>query len=136
MIAATTVSMMNGIWIVKFEAPTSRMMPVSRRRLNAVCRIVVAMSRVAHSTMSTARAIADHETTFMKVKNLSSSCFWSCTLPTPGAPWNELAMTSNLLASVRDTRNESANARSVAWSPSGLLRNWSRKRWYASAWLS
>ena len=26
---------MNGIWIEKLDAPTSRMMPVSRRRLNA-----------------------------------------------------------------------------------------------------
>ena len=112
------------------------MIPVSRRRLNAVCRMVVAMSRVAQRTMRTARAMADHDTTFMNVKNLSSSCFWSWTLPTPGAPWNELAMTSNLLASVSETRYESAKARSVACSPSGLLRNWSLNRWYASPWVS
>ena len=47
--------MMNGNRIVKFEAPTSLMMPISRRRLNAACRIVVAMSSTAHSTISAAR---------------------------------------------------------------------------------
>ena len=56
--AARSVSMMNGKRMVKFEAPTSRMIPVSRRRLKAACRIVVDMSRTAHSTMSAARTIA------------------------------------------------------------------------------
>ena len=41
--------MTNGSRMVKFEAPTSRMMPVSRRLLNAACRIVVAISRSEHS---------------------------------------------------------------------------------------
>ena len=49
------VSIMNGKRIVKFEAPTSFMIPVSRRLLNAACRIVVAMSSTAHSTISDAR---------------------------------------------------------------------------------
>ena len=35
-----TFSSMNGTWMVKFEAPTSRMMPVSRRRVNAESRIM------------------------------------------------------------------------------------------------
>ncbi len=99
-----TVSMTKGKRIVKFEAPTRRMMPVSRRRLNAVWRIVVEMSMTAASTMSELSAIAAHETVFMKVKNFSSSFFWSCTSATPGIPLIELATTSNLLGSPRLTR--------------------------------
>ena len=104
------------------------MIPVSRRRLKAVWRIVVAINRIEHSTISTASAIADHETTFMKVKNLSSSCFWSCTRPTPGAPEKEEAMTSYLPASFSETRKESAKARSVACWPSGEFLNCSLNR--------
>ena len=37
-------SSMNGSWSNVLEAPTSRMIPVSRRRLNADSRIVVAIS--------------------------------------------------------------------------------------------
>ena len=51
-----TISVRNGIRIVQFDAPTSRMMPISRRRMNAAWRIVVAMSRAAQATMSAARS--------------------------------------------------------------------------------
>ena len=44
----------------------------------------------------------------MKVKNFSRSFFWSWTSATPGMPLIELATTSNLLASLRFTRYESA----------------------------
>lgn len=72
----------------------------------------------------------------MKAKNRSSSCFWSWTRPTPGAPWNEDTMTSYFPASVSDTRNESAKARSVACSANGEFLNCSLNRLNASAWLS
>ena len=72
----------------------------------------------------------------MKEKNRLSSCFWSWTFPTPGAPWKLLAMTSNLLASVRLTRKESAKARLVAWVPSGEFLNCSLNRAKASSWDS
>ena len=54
----TRVSSTKGSWIVEFEAPTRRMIPVSRRRENAVWRIVVAMSRMAQSTIRADSAIA------------------------------------------------------------------------------
>ena len=92
--------MTNGKRMVKFEAPTRRMIPVSRRRLKAVWRIVVEISMTAARTMSDDRAMAAQDTVFMKVKNFSRSFFWSWTLATPGMPLIELATTSNLLASV------------------------------------
>ena len=55
----------------------------------------------AARTMSDDRAIAAHETVFMKVKNFSRSFFWSCTSATPGMPLIELATTSNLPASLQ-----------------------------------
>ncbi len=96
--------MTNGKRMVKFDAPTSRMMPVSRRRLKAVCRIVVEISMTAARTMSEERAMADQETVFMKVKNFSSSFFWSCTSATPGMPLMELATMSNFPGLDRFTR--------------------------------
>ena len=53
-VAAITLSRMNGSWMKRLEAPTSRMMPVSRRRVNAVSRIVVATSRVEQARVITA----------------------------------------------------------------------------------
>jgi hypothetical protein len=57
-----TISVRNGIRIVQLEAPTRRMMPISRRRMKAACRIVVAISRAAQATMSAARSTAKNVT--------------------------------------------------------------------------
>ena len=58
-----SISTMNGIRIVVLDAPTSRMMAISRRRVKAAWRIVVPMSRVAQTTMAAARTTAIHVTT-------------------------------------------------------------------------
>ena len=70
----------------------------------------------------------------MKEKNRLSSQLLVLDLPDAGAPWKLLAMTSNLLASVRLTRKESAKARLVAWVPSGEFLNCSLNRAKASSW--
>ena len=44
MVAAIAPSSMNGSWMNRFDAPTRRMIPVSRRRLIADSRMVVVMS--------------------------------------------------------------------------------------------
>ena len=46
--------------MTRFEAPTSRMMPVSRRRVNAESRIVVATSSTAQTSVSPAITQARH----------------------------------------------------------------------------
>ena len=55
---AKTPSRMNGVSMKRFDAPTSRMMPSSRRRENADSRMVVAMSSAAATSMIAATAIA------------------------------------------------------------------------------
>ena len=56
--AANTPSRMNGVWMNRFDAPTSRMIPSSRRRENADSRMVVAISSTAATSMSAAMPIA------------------------------------------------------------------------------
>ncbi len=56
--AANTPSSTNGVWMNRFDAPTSRMMPSSRRREKAERRIVVAISSAAATSMSAAIAMA------------------------------------------------------------------------------
>ena len=58
MSAANTPSRMNGVWMNRFDAPTSRMMPSSRRRAKADSRIVVAISSTAATSMSAAMPTA------------------------------------------------------------------------------
>ena len=55
---ANTPSSTKGVWMKRFEAPTSLMMPSSRRRENADRRMVVAISRAAATSMIAATAIA------------------------------------------------------------------------------
>ncbi len=55
---ANTPSRMNGVWMKRFDAPTRRMMPSSRRRENADSRMVVAISSTAATSMIAAIAIA------------------------------------------------------------------------------
>ncbi len=52
--AAITPSMMNGVWMKRLDAPTSRMIPISRRRENAESRIVVAIRSTAATSISAA----------------------------------------------------------------------------------
>src|SRR5690625_3048245 len=56
--AATTPSAKKGNWIMVFDAPTRRIMPVSRRRENADNLMVVAINKIAVISMITASAIA------------------------------------------------------------------------------
>jgi hypothetical protein len=56
--AAITPSRMNGVWMNRLDAPTRRMMPSSRRRLNALKRMVVAISSTAAISMSEAMPMA------------------------------------------------------------------------------
>lgn len=79
-------------------------MPISRRRLNAACRIVVAMSKVAHSTMSAATMTAKSVTKLITVKNFLSTFCWSWTVATPGAFSNALPTTSKRVGSESWTR--------------------------------
>ncbi|MNC68793.1 hypothetical protein D3C75_1194280 [compost metagenome] len=55
MVAAIAPSSMNGSWMNRFDAPTIRMIPVSRRRLIADSRMVVVMSSTAASSITPAR---------------------------------------------------------------------------------
>src|SRR5450759_520632 len=50
-VAAMAPSSMNGSWMKTFDAPTRRMMPVSRFRLSAESRIVVVIKRAAARSM-------------------------------------------------------------------------------------
>ena len=56
--AAITPSRMNGVWMKRFDAPTNRMMPSSRRRLKALRRMVVAINSTAATSISDAIPIA------------------------------------------------------------------------------
>ena len=74
-------------------------MPVSRRRLKAVWRMVVATRSTEHNTISPARASAVKERPRSTLNRGSRIRRWSCTSPTPGAPMNELVITSYLVGS-------------------------------------
>ena len=104
--AATTVSRMNGRRMEKAEAPTMRWIAVSLRRVHAVSRIVVEMSRMAQTTMATARASAPQLRAPRKAKSLSTTSRWSSTLSTPGACSKAARMTSYFAGSERLTRKE------------------------------
>ena len=128
---------MNGSWMTKLDAPTSRMIPVSRRRLNAVWRIVVATSRTrADHHQSRQHPRADLVTRVQQGEQLVEQRCWSCTSPTPGAPWNELAMTSYLrrVAQLHPERLGQVGRLDVV--QDGLSLNWSLNRLYACAWVS
>ena len=56
--AESTPSRMNGVSMNRFDAPTSRMMPSSRRRENALSRMVVAIRSTAATSMSPATPTA------------------------------------------------------------------------------
>ena len=83
MTAAITPSRMKGSWITIFEAPTRRMIPVSRRRLKADSRIVVAISRMAQTIITPATLTATSDAVFMAEKSRSRSWRWSITVSTP-----------------------------------------------------
>ena len=84
---------------------TNAALPIAQQRVvaaqGAQARAVAAQ---AAAEATEARAIAAHETVFMKVKNFSSSFFWSWTSATPGMPLMELATMSNFPGSDRFTR--------------------------------
>ena len=67
--AAMTPSSMNGNWMKKLEAPTSRMISVSLDRLIADSRIVVVIKSTAVSPMIAASPAVIHEARFMTRKN-------------------------------------------------------------------
>ena len=90
----------NGSWMEKLDAPTSFMMPVSRRRLNAATRMVFTMRMTETMIMSRASPQANHWTHLSTLKNFSSSAFWSCTCSTP-APADEGAGDDGELLGVR-----------------------------------
>ena len=93
------------------DAPTSRMMPVSRRRLNAVRRIVVATSRTEQTTIRAAITHVPMVNLFSQVNSGSRMRCWSCTSSTPGAPVNELVITAYFFGSDSLTRKLSGIGR-------------------------
>ncbi|MNJ04053.1 hypothetical protein D3C73_1646360 [compost metagenome] len=67
-----------------FDAPTSRMIPVSRRRLNADSRMVVVINKTAQKIITAATPMAATDAPFIQEKMRSSTCRWSLTVSTPG----------------------------------------------------
>ena len=82
---AITPSSMNGSWSMLLDAPTSRMMPVSRRRLKAASRIVVARSRTAATSITAAMQTATSVASSGSRRTGPSSSRWSLTSSTPRA---------------------------------------------------
>ena len=121
----------NGSWMEKFEAPTSFMIPVSRRRLNAATRIVFTIRITDTRIISSASPPANHCTQLSTLKNFSSSAFWSCTCSTPARPTNALATMSNCSGSTSLTRNDSGIWSAVTLSTIAEFLNCSLKRVYA-----
>jgi hypothetical protein len=66
--------------------------------------MVVATSRTEHSTINPATARAPNERPRSTLNSGSRIRRWSLTSATPGAPMNELAITSNLVGSDSWTR--------------------------------
>ena len=66
--AAKMPSRINGSWIEKFEAPTRRMMPISRLREKALSLMVVAIKRVALRSITPAMPAAARDPMFKNPK--------------------------------------------------------------------
>src|SRR5699024_3794004 len=114
--AATTPSAKNGSWIIVLEAPTRRMIPVSRRREKAESRMVVAISKMAVMSMMTAKAMAITDAIFIKEKSDSKSSRWSETTSTPAIPENISLTTSYCSGSTSETLNDSGSWSAVTLS--------------------
>src|SRR5690348_9046112 len=84
---ASAASSTNGSCVYQREAPTSRMMPVSTRRLNAATWIVLEISSNAANACSSASAIAAFRTPLNSEKIRSSTSDWPCTWSTPFFPF-------------------------------------------------
>ena len=85
---------MNGSWVYQREAPTSRMMFVSLRRLNAASWIVFEMSSSAASAWTTATAIVAFRAPLSRLNSRSRKSPSSRTWSTPFFPFgNSWAMT-------------------------------------------
>ena len=85
---------MNGSWVYQREAPTSRMMFVSLRRLNAASWIVFEMSSSAASAWTTATAIVAFRAPLSRLNSRSRKSPSSRTWSTPFCPFgNCSAMT-------------------------------------------
>ena len=121
MVAAIAPSSMNGSWMNIVEAPTSRMIPVSRRRLSADSRIVVVMSRTAASSMTSASPPASSVARLSTENSLSNSRCWSWTSSTPGRPETTSATTWYFFGSVSLMRNDEFMSSTVA----AAAQNWS-----------
>src|SRR5689334_9706112 len=84
---ASAASSTNGSCVYQREAPTSRMMPVSTRRLNAATWIVLEISSNAANACSSASAIAAFRTPLNSEKIRSSTSDWPGTWSTPFFPF-------------------------------------------------
>ena len=115
----------------KLDAPTSFMIPVSRRRLNAATRMVFTMRMTETRIISSASPPANHCTHLSTLKNFSSSAFWSCTWSTPARPTKALATMSNCSGSTSLTRNDSGIWSGVTLSTMAEFLNCSVNRLYA-----
>ena len=77
---------MNGSWMNTVDAPTRRMIPVSRLRLRADSRMVVVISRTAASSITRASPPASRVALFSTENSRSNSRCWSLTSSTPARP--------------------------------------------------
>ena len=85
---------MNGSWVYQREAPTSRMMFVSLRRLNAANWIVFEISSSAANAWTTATAIVALRAPLSRLNSRSRKSPSSRTWSTPFCPFgNSSAMT-------------------------------------------
>ena len=85
---------MNGSWVYQREAPTSRMMLVSLRRLKAASWMVLEISSRAASAWTTATAIVALRAPLSRLNSRSRKSPSSRTWSTPSCPFgNSAAMT-------------------------------------------
>ncbi len=118
---------MNGSWITIFDAPTRRMIPVSRRRLKAESRMVVAISRMAQTIITPATLTATRDAAFMTEKSRSRSWRWSITVSTPACEEKVSLMIWYFSGSFMLIRKEAGSWSGVTESTIGELENCSLK---------
>jgi len=95
---------MNGNWMNMLEAPTSRMMEVSRCRLMADNRIVVVISSTAATTMTRPSPTESIVARLRMLNSGSSVSRWSTTRSTPATPESSSAITWYCSGSTSFTR--------------------------------